>query len=269
MKKSKKLVACLVLVMLLINSTIQVLAAPKDLAPEAHFAIAFDSKTREILYEKNAFRNVPMASTTKIVTALVAINYGNLDDKVIISKTAASIRGSTVGYRAGEEIALRELLFGLMYKSGNDAAIAIAEHIGGSVENFAFIMSDFGRMIGLIDSNFQSPHGLDSSMHFSSAYDLAIAMSKAMDNEFFREISGTKAIGKDKYNFTREYNNINKILWRIPNANGGKTGYTGQAGKCLVTSVDHNGRNIIIVVLNCTPRWEVTERIYKYIQENY
>lgn len=269
MKKIIKMVAGLMLSLLLINLTTTALSAPKDLAPEAHFAIAFDSKTREILFEKNAFKNVPMASTTKIITALVAINYGNLDDKVTISKNAASIRGSTVGYRAGEEITLRELLFGLMYKSGNDAAIAIAEHIGGSIENFAFMMSDFGRMIGLVDSNFQSPHGLDSPMHFSSAYDLAVAMSKAMENEFFREISGTKEITKAKYNFTRDYNNINKILWRIPNANGGKTGYTGQAGKCLVTSVDHNGRNIIIVVLNCTPRWEVTERIYKYVQENY
>lgn len=244
-------------------------AIQKDLAPEAHYAIAFDSKNNEILFQKNAFDNVPMASTTKILTATVAINYGNLDDKVVISKKAASIRGSKVGYKAGEEITLKELLFGLMYKSGNDAAIAIAEHIGGSIENFAFMMSDFAKMMGLIDSNFQSPHGLDSPMHFSSAYDLAKLMAKAMENEFFREISGTTAITKDKYNFTRDYNNINKILWRIPNANGGKTGYTGQAGKCLVTSVDHNGRNIIIVVLNCTPRWEVTERNYKYVQENF
>ncbi len=241
----------------------------KDITPDAHFAIAYDTKNKKILYEKDAFRCVPMASTTKILTALVAINYADLDDEVIISKTAASIRGSKVGFRAGEKIKMRELLFGLMYKSGNDAAIAIAEHIGGSIEEFSKIMNDFGRMIGLKDSNFQSPHGLDSQMHFSSAYDLAILMSKAMEEPFFREISGTKEVAASKYDFTRSYNNINKMLWKLPNANGGKTGYTGQAGKCLVSSVNHNGRNIIIVVLNCPTRWEATERVYNYVKENY
>ncbi|WP_327445201.1 D-alanyl-D-alanine carboxypeptidase family protein [Clostridium tarantellae] len=244
-----------------------VYANNKDITPNAHFSIAYDSKTGEILYEKNAFRCVPMASTTKILTALVAINYGNLDDQVTISKSASSIRGSTVGYKAGEKITLKELLFGLMYKSGNDAAIAIAEHLGGNVENFSIMMTDFARIIGLVDSNFQSPHGLDSQMHYSTAYDLALLMSKAMNNEFFREISGTKEIKKDKYGFTRDYNNINKILWRINNANGGKTGYTGQAGKCLVTSINHNERNLIIVVLNCPNRWEATEKVYEYVKD--
>lgn len=243
--------------------------ATKDITQDAHYAIAYDTKNKRILYEKDAFKNVPMASTTKILTALVAINYSNLDDEVIISKTAASIRGSKVGFKAGEKVTMRELLFGLMYKSGNDAAIAIAEHIGGSVENFAIMMNDFSRILGLKDSNFQSPHGLDSQMHFSSAYDLAILMAKAMENPFFREISGTKEINSSKYNFTRGYSNINKMLWRLKEANGGKTGYTGQAGKCLVSSVEHNGRNIIIVVLNCPTRWETTEKIYNYVKENY
>lgn len=241
----------------------------KDITPEAHFAIAYDAKNKKILYEKDAFKNVPMASTTKILTALVAINYSNLEEEVIISKEAASIRGSKVGFRAGEKVTMRELLFGLMYKSGNDAAIAIAEHIGGSVENFAKLMNDFAKMLGLKDSNFQSPHGLDSQMHFSSAYDLALLMSKAMENPFFREISGTKEVASSKYNFTRGYSNINKMLWRLKEANGGKTGYTGQAGKCLVSSVELNGRNIIIVVLNCPTRWETTEKIYNYVKENY
>lgn len=264
----KKLVIILC-VLLTLYSPIQVLATSKDIAREAHYVIAFDTKSREILYEKKAFENVPMASTTKILTAILAINHGNLDDIVTVSKNAAVIRGSKVGYKAGEQVTLRELLFGLMYKSGNDAAIAIAEHIGGSIPEFCTMMNDLGRTMGLIDSNFESPHGLDSQNHYSSAYDLAILMSKAMENETFREISGTKAILKEKYGFTRDYNNINKILWIIPEANGGKTGTTGQAGKCLVTSVDHNGRNIIIVVLNCPERWKVTENIYNYIKENY
>lgn len=269
MKFKVRLVSLILSILLMANLINSIKVSAKDLTPEAHFAIAFDSKTREVLYEKNAYRCVPMASTTKILTALLAINFGSLDDKIVISKNAASIRGSRVGYKPGEEITLRELLYGLMYKSGNDAAIAIAEHLGGDIERFSFMMNDFARTLGLIDSNFQSPHGLDSQMHFSSAYDLAILMSKAMENEFFREISGTKEVSQSKYSFTREYKNINKILWRIDEANGGKTGYTGQAGKCLVTSINHNGRNIIIVVLNCTPRWEVTEKLYEYVRKNY
>ncbi|MGL4989981.1 MAG: D-alanyl-D-alanine carboxypeptidase family protein [Sarcina sp.] len=255
------------------NSSILTFAKPKskakgeDLAPEAHYAIAIDSTTKKILYEKNGRLNVPMASTTKIVTSLLAINYGNLDELVTISSKAASIRGAKVGYKVGEQITLRELIWGLMFKSGNDAAIAIAEHLGGSVENFSVLMNDFGKMIGLIDSNFESPHGLDSNMHFSSAYDLAIATSKAMENKMFSQIVGSKELLMKNSGFTRDYRNINKILWKIPNANGVKTGYTGQAGKCLVTSVKEKDTNIIIVVLNCPERWDVTKRIYENVKD--
>lgn len=235
----------------------------------ARNAIALDSKTKQVLFEQNADEIVPMASTTKILTALVAITHGDLDREVTISKNAASIRGSKVGYVAGEKITLRELLYGLMYKSGNDAAIAIAEDIGGSVEGFAKIMNDYAISLGLINSHFESPHGLDSAKHYTCAYDLALLTTKAMESDLFCQICGTKSITRDTSNFTRDYNNINKILYKIPEANGVKTGYTGQAGKCLVSSVKHEGRNIIIVVLNCSDRWNVTENIYKYVTDNY
>ena len=240
----------------------------KPLKVSARNAIALEAKTKEVLWDQNGYEIVPMASTTKILTCLIAINYGNLDRKVTISKNAASIRGSTVGFRPGEEVTMRELLFGLMFRSGNDAAIAIAEDIGGSIEGFSNIMNDFAKSLGILDSHFESPHGLDSAKHYSSAYDLAILTSKAMEYPEFRECVGEKNISKDKYNFTRDYININKILHRIPEANGVKTGYTGGAGKCLVSSVNHNGRNIIIVVLNCGDRWNVTENIYNYVIEN-
>ncbi|MGG7143588.1 D-alanyl-D-alanine carboxypeptidase family protein [Clostridium nigeriense] len=232
---------------------------------DAKNAIAIDAESRQVLWSQNGYEIVPMASTTKILTSLIAINYGNLERKVTISKNASSIRGSTVGYAAGEEISMRELLFGLMFRSGNDAAIAIAEDIGGSIEGFANIMNDYAKSLGIINSHFESPHGLDSPKHYSSAYDLAILTSKGMEYEEFREFVGEKVIYKDKYNFTRDYQNINKILYKIPGANGVKTGYTGRAGKCLVSSINHNGRNIIIVVLNCVDRWNVTEKIYNYI----
>lgn len=231
----------------------------------ARNAIAIDGKSMEVLWGQKGYEIVPMASTTKILTSLIAINYEDLDRKVTISKNASSIRGSTVGYKAGEEVTMRELLFGLMFRSGNDAAIAIAEDIGGSIDNFSNIMNDFARSLGIIDSHFESPHGLDSAKHYSSAYDLAILTAKGMESDIFREIVGEKVIYKDKYNFTRDYQNINKILYRIPGANGVKTGYTGGAGKCLVSSVNHNDRNIIIVVLNCPDRWNVTEKIFNYV----
>lgn len=254
------------LLSLFLLCSISFTAISKTLANTARYAVAIDGTTKEILFEKKAFDNVAMASTTKIITALVAINYGNLEDKVVISKNAASIRGSKVGYRVNEEIKLKELLWGLMHKSGNDAAIAIAEHLGGSIEGFSVMMNNFSKSIGLIDSNFQSPHGLDSAKHFSTAYDLAIVASVAMENKEFKEIVSTKTLKKETYNFSRDYNNINKILWRIDGANGVKTGYTGQAGKCLVSSIRKNDKNIIIVVLNCNDRWQVTEDIYNYVK---
>ena len=204
----------------------------------ARCAIAMDSKTKQVLFAQNADEIVPMASTTKILTALIAISQGNLDREVTISKNASSIRGSKVKYTAGEKIKLIELLYGLLYKSGNDAAIAIAEDIGGSVEGFANIMNDYARSLGLVNSHFESPHGLDSAKHYTCAYDLALLTAKAMENETFCQICGTKTI-------------------------------TSQAGKCLVSSVRHEGRNIIIVVLNCSDRWNVTEQIYKYVSDNY
>lgn len=235
----------------------------------ARNAIAIDGTTRQVLYGQNCYEVVPMASTTKILTALVALNEYDLDKELTVSKNAASIRGSKVGYKAGDSIKLRELLYGLMLKSGNDAAITIAEGIGGSVESFSKIMNHYATSLGLTTSHFETPHGLDSQKHYSSAYDLAILTAKAMENDTFKEICGEKLITQDKYNFTREYQNINKILWKIPEANGVKTGYTGGAGKCLVSSIKYEGRNIIIVVLNCSDRWNVTEKIFNYVSNNY
>lgn len=240
----------------------------KQFKVNAKNAIAIDGATNEILFEQNADKIVKIASTTKIVTALVTIERGNLDKVYTVSKNAASVRGSKVGYKAGENITVRELLYGLMFKSGNDAAITIAEGTSGSVEEFSKLMNHFASSIGITDSHFITPHGLDITDHYSSAYDLAILTSKGMKSEVFREIVGSKSITKDKYNFTRDYNNINKILYMIEGANGVKTGYTGEAGKCLVSSFDYKGRDIIIVVLNCPDRWKVTEKILDYVKEN-
>nr|WP_242980731.1 D-alanyl-D-alanine carboxypeptidase family protein [Clostridium vincentii] len=264
----KKIVVYIITIMMLLNfSIIEISAREKVFKVNAHNALALDRSTKEVLFEQNGYDIVPMASTTKILTALITIERGDLDKTFTIGKNASSVRGSKVGYKAGEEIAIKELLYGLLYKSGNDAAIALAEGIGGSVEGFAGIMNHYARSLGLLDSHFESPHGLDSSQHYSSAYDLALLTAKGMEYDQFREVVGTKEIKKEVYKFTRDYNNINKILWKIEGANGVKTGYTGQAGKCLVSSINRNGKDIIIVVLDCPGRWDETEKIYKHIED--
>jgi len=232
-------------------------------------AIAFDCDSKLVLYEKNAYTPIEIASTTKIITVLVAIKSGDLNKKIIISEKAASIRGSEIGLKKGEEITLKELLYGLMLRSGNDAAIAIAEGISGSVDEFLKLMNEYALEIGLLNSHFESPHGLDSANHYSTAYDLALVTAKAKEIVLFNDIVGSKDIDAKDYNFTRSYHNINKILWTLPNATGVKTGFTGKAGKCLVTSVKIQNRDVIIVTLNCTPRWVETEKISKYVEKNY
>lgn len=243
--------------------------AEKKLSVDARCAIAMDCNTRIPLYEKNSQMLVPIASTTKIMTALVVLRYGDLDKKVEISKNATSIRGSTVGYKKGEMITLRELLHGLMLRSGNDAAIAIAEGMCGSVPEFVNLMNEHALALGLVNTHFETPHGLDSANHYSTAYELAYLTCEAKKHPEFNEIVGSKDVKAEDKNFTRSYHNINKILWTLPSATGVKTGYTGQAGKCLVTSATMQGKEIVIVVLNCTPRWNETKKIYDHVNGSH
>lgn len=271
MKLNKhKFCAWLLLTIIVANLSFQVVSGTtKKIRVNARSAIAMDSDSKIVLFEQNSKELIPMASTTKIMTTLVALNYGDLDKKVEISKKSASIHGSQVGYRKGEKVTLRELLYGLMLRSGNDAAIAIAEGVSGSVDEFLVIMNQYAAEIGLRDSHFESPHGLDSDNHYTTAYDLALLTSIAKENKSFNQIVGSKSIDAAQYGFTRSYNNINKILYQLPNANGVKTGYTGNAGKCLVSSVNYDGHDIVIVTLNCYERWNETKRIYNYVKENY
>lgn len=273
-KKLKSFLVFILIFSIVININTNVVMADKNSknkSPniQAGCAIALDSKSKVVLYEKNAYQLVPMASTTKIMTALVAIKYGNLDRKIEISKRSAGVRGSTVGYKKGENIKLKELLYGLMLRSGNDAAIAIAEGVSGNVEEFVKLMNEYASEIGVLNTHFETPHGLDKDEHYSTAYDLSVVTSKARENELFTKIVNSKDVDGKENDFTRSYHNINKILWEIPYANGVKTGYTGKAGKCLVTSVNINGNEVIIVVLNCPGRWKETKKISEYVNNNY
>jgi len=269
MKKKAEICLSLCLSLFFLCTSLVQSVYADDIYVNAVSAIALDCDSKLVLYEKNAYTPIEIASTTKIITALVAIKCGDLNKKIIVSEKAASIRGSEIGLKKGEEITLKELLYGLMLRSGNDAAIAIAEGISGSVDAFLKLMNEYALEIGLLNSNFESPHGLDSSNHYSTAYDLALVTAKAKEIKLFNDIVNSKDVEAKDYDFTRSYHNINKILWLLPNSTGVKTGYTGKAGKCLVTSVKIQNRDVIIITLNCTPRWKETQRISEYVEKNY
>jgi D-alanyl-D-alanine carboxypeptidase (penicillin-binding protein 5/6) len=237
-------------------------------AVNAISAVAIDMETGRVLFEKNAYSKMAMASTTKIMTAIIAVENGNLKDEVTISKRAASIRGSAVGLQEGQKFILEELLYGLMLCSGNDAAIAIAEHIGSSVEQFADMMTKKAYIIGARNTGFKTPHGLDSDGHYSTAYDMAIITRYALENPIISKIVKTKYIQTSMGTFY----NTNEMLDIYPGTDGVKTGYTGKAGRCLVTSVTREDRRIISVVLGCptrAARAQSSRDILDYVLANY
>lgn len=265
----KKILSVLIILMVLfqtviyaddINEDTPVSSIFEDLAIEtynsgelninARSAIVMDFDSGRVLYEKNAYQKRPMASTTKVMTAIVALENGNLDDYVTVSRNAVSIHGSLMNLRAGETLTLRELMYGLLLCSGNDAAIAIAEHIGGSVDDFLEMMNNKAKEIGAMNTNFTSPHGLDDVGHYSTAYDMALITRYALNIPEFNEIVKTTAIQIGE----RYLTNTNEMLTSYPGADGVKTGYTGKAGRCLITSATRDGRRFISVVLYCDSR---------------
>lgn len=222
-----------------------------------------ESSSGRLLYSSNENKRLPMASTTKIITAIVAIeNCAELDKKHEIPKESVGIEGSSIYLRAGEHLSVRELLYGLMLRSGNDSAVAIAIIVGGSVENFVSMMNQYVSNLGLTDTNIVTVNGLHDESHYTSAHDLALITAKALQNSTFAEIVSTKFKTIDNENGknskVRYLKNKNKLLWSIDGADGVKTGYTKKAGRCFVGSATRNGMNVVCVVLNCGPMFEET-----------
>ena len=232
-------------------------------------AIILDRETETVLYEKNAYSKRAMASTTKIMTAILTIESGKLNDIVEVSKKAASIGGSVLGLKTGDKISLNDLLYGLMLRSGNDAAVQIAEYLGGSVEGFADMMNQKAKELNLINTHFVTPHGLDNPEHYTTAYELAKLTDYAMNNKTFAKIVNTKQCSISINGNQKSLNNTNELLGVLNGVNGVKTGFTNNAGRCLVTSITRDNWSVICVVLSADTKKFRTKDSISLIEYTY
>ena len=240
-------------------------------AISAKSAVLIDGVSGRVLYEHNSYEKLPMASTTKIMTGLLACESGKLDNTVKVSAFASGTEGSSLLLKIGEKLTLEELTYGLMLKSGNDAAVATAEYLGGSVDAFALLMNKRAREIGAQNTNFVNPHGLDAEGHYTTAYDLALIAREAMKNDTFRKIVSTKtySIPMQGEKWDRALKNHNKLLWNYEGCNGVKTGFTKKCGRCLVSSAKRNGRGLICVTLNAPDDWKDHTNLLNYGFDNF
>lgn len=238
----------------------------------SRIAVAYDRKTGNVIWGKNEYKKSAMASTTKIMTALLAIENCDLNEVIEVSSKAAGIGGSRLGLKKDDKINMNDLLYGLMLKSGNDAAVSIAETVGGSVEGFAELMNKKAKEIGLENTHFVTPHGLDDPEHYTTAYELAKLADYALKNDKFAKIVNTKNYTVTINGYPKVISNTNELLGCLDGVNGVKTGFTNNAGRCLVTSVNRNNFEIITVVLQAdTKKFRTSDsiKIIEYVYNNY
>lgn len=238
----------------------------------AKIGLVFDRASKTILYEKNGLKQVPMASTTKIMTAIVVLENADLTDVVTIDKKAAGTGGSRLGLKVNDKITVHDLLYGLLLKSGNDTAVALAVHIGGSVEGFAEMMNQTAREMGWVNSHFITPHGLDAQGHYTTAYELACMADYALQNPKFKEIVSTKTYTVTINGRPQVISNTNELLGNLDGVYGVKTGFTNGANRCLVTACKRGEMDIITVVLGADTkkiRTQDSMNLIEYTHKNY
>ena len=242
--------------------------AAAGLVPDltAKSAIVMEASTGKILYQKDVDSLRYPASTTKIMTLLVALENGNLDDMVTVSANAAQTEGSSLWLEPGERMKLSDLLYGMMLVSGNDATVAVAEHIAGSVDAFAKMMTAKAHEIGAVHTSFVNSSGLPDPNHYTTARDLALIAAYGYKNPMFRQIVSTKEkqVPWAAKNYNRELFNENRMLWLYDGGNGVKTGYTDAAGRCLVSAANRNGVQLVSVVLDSEFMWNDSIALLDY-----
>ena len=266
--KKKRVLISLVAILLLVGiffSTFSTLIVSvtraESLYTSAVGSCVIEGSTGRVLFEKNKDKKLAMASTTKIMTAITAIeNCEDLDEKFEISPKAVGIEGTSLYLRKGDVYSTRDLLYALMLISGNDASVAIAEHVVGTTSEFVTLMNEKAKEIGATNSHFANTHGLDEDGHYTTAYDLAKITAYALNNDTFREIVSTQSTkivnSKEGQEEPRYLRNKNKLLFKLDGCIGVKTGFTNDAGRCLVSAIERNGMRLICVVLNCGPMFD-------------
>lgn len=229
-------------------------------------AVLISADTGEIIFDCNSSKKLPMASTTKIMTTLLCLESGNLYDEFVVDSDAIKVEGSSMGLQEGDIVTKYALCCGMLLPSGNDAANAAAVKIAGSIEDFAVLMNDKARELGLSRTFFVTPSGLEGDGHGSSAYDMSILAREALKNEIFREICSQTSIQLEFGNppYKRWLKNTNKLLTMYEGVYGVKTGFTDEAGRCLVSSCERNGMNLICVTLNDRNDWNDHAAMYDY-----
>lgn len=269
--KKIKIIVCLIMCICTILISKYTCVFASEISSPAKAMVVLEGNTNTLLYSKNANIKLPMASTTKIVTAILAIeNCDDLDEKFTVSDKAIGIEGTSIYLKKGEKLSMRELLYGLILASGNDCAVAIAEYFDCE-ENFVDMMNDFAKSLNLENTHFANPHGLDEDNHYTSAYDLAVITSYALKNPTFKEIVSTErmVIEKNDLYQARYLKHKNRLLFTDKNCIGVKTGFTDNAGRCLVHAHEEDDMQIICVVLNCQPMFEECSRLTNLAIENY
>lgn len=241
-------------------------SAGEQVQVSAKSSIVIDALSGDVIFEKNADERVPMASTTKIMTALIALEQENIDEEFTVDAEAIKVEGSSMGLQEGDRVTLRTLAYGMLLPSGNDAANAAACRISGSVESFVELMNSYAAELGLADTHFVTPSGLDdhTDEHYSTARDMAKLAAYAMQNEDFREICGKKTASVEFGDppHTRWLTNTNRLLTMYEGVTGIKTGFTDKAGRCLVSACEKNGARLICVTLNDKNDWDDHIRLY-------
>lgn len=247
--------------------------AHASISVSARNAILMEQESGRVLFEKGAHEQRRIASITKIMTAIIAIESDKLDEMVTVSERAFGTEGSSLYLKKNEKIKLEDLVYGLMLRSGNDAAIAIAEHVGGSVEGFVFLMNQKAKELGMSNTHFTNPHGLDDSKdHYSTAYDMAILTKYAMENEIYQKIAGTKVhrAPNPTEKWDRVWKNKNRLLTgKYEYTTGGKTGYTKLAKRTLVSTASKGELDLIAVTLNAPDDWNDHINMYETAFKNY
>lgn len=238
----------------------------------SRIGIIYDRKSGKVIWGKNENKRSAMASTTKIMTCIVVIENADLNAEIKVSAKAAGTGGSRLGLKKDDKITIKDLLYGLMLRSGNDAAVALAEYVGKDKEGFANLMNKKAKELGLKDTHFVTPHGLDDPEHYTTAYELAKIADYALKNEMFAKIVGTKEHTININGYAKQLCNTNELLGYLQGVSGVKTGFTNNAGRCLVTSVNRNDFEIITVVLGAdTKKIRTADSInlIEYAYENY